>query len=90
MDLSFEKIENAWVAEFEVNSDFNLHLEREKTGFLIVEQRGCAEGQYDTAFARGVYEGKAVIDYDFGALVYPKWIKVSSGCEVIKGVVTEA
>ena len=90
MDLSFEKIENAWVAEFEVNSDFNLHLEREKTGFLEIEQRGCPEGEFERVYkGGGIFAGK-VYDRDFGALVYPKWIKGTSGVEVTKGIVTEA
>lgn len=88
MELNFQKIENEWVAEFQAPSNFNLHLERKERGAIVVMQRGTETGEYTEAFARGIYEGKRVFDYDFGALVYPKWIKVVSGCEVIKGVVT--
>ena len=90
MELNFiETIaEKEWVAEFEAPSDFNLHLERAKNGSLVVSQRGTSTGEYDAFFVKGMYEGAMVIDYDFGALVYPKWIKVVSGSEVIKGVVT--
>lgn len=90
MELNFvETIEGKeWVAEFEAPSDFNLHLERAKNGSLVVSQRGTSTGEYDAFFVKGMYEGAMVIDYDFGALVYPKWIKVVSGSEVIKGVVT--
>ena len=31
--------------------------------------------------------GRKVVDYDFGALVYPKWIKVVSGSEVVSASV---
>ena len=90
MELKFvETIEGKeWEAEFEAPSDFNLHLERVHGGSLVVSQRGTASGEYASAFAKGMYEGQAVIDYDFGALVYPKYIKVVSGSEVIKGEVT--
>ena len=51
---------------------------------MVVSQRGSASGEYAPAFTKGVYEGAAVFDCDFGALVYPKWIKVVSGTEVLK------
>ena len=90
MELKFvETIEGKeWEAEFEAPSDFNLHLERVKGSYLVVSQRGTPNGEYASAFAKGQYEGQAVIDYDFGALVYPKYIKVVSGSEVVKGEVT--
>lgn len=89
MELNFTKVGNEWVAEFEATNHFNLHLERKGTGSLIVLQRGSGSGEYAAAFVRGVY-GRPVIDYDFGALVYPKWIKVVSGSEVLKAEVTFA
>lgn len=89
MELKFvETIEGKeWEAEFEAPSDFNLHLERVKGGSLVVSQRGTTSGEYASAFAKGMYEGQAVIDYDFGALVYPKYIKVVSGSEVVSASV---
>lgn len=89
MELKFvETIEGKeWEAEFEAPSDFNLHLERVHGGSLVVSQRGTTSGEYAAAFAKGMYEGQAVIDYDFGALVYPKWIKVVSGSEVVNASV---
>ena len=90
MELNFSKVGNEWVAEFEAPNHFNLHLERKGTGSLIVPQRGSESGEYAASFVRGVYEGQPVIDYDFGALVYPKYIKVESGSEVLKSEVTFA
>lgn len=89
MELKFvETIEGKeYEAEFEAPSDFNLHLERVKGSSLVVSQRGTASGEYAAAFAKGMYEGQAVIDYDFGALVYPKYIKVVSGSEVVSASV---
>lgn len=87
MEINFEKVGNQYVAEFEVTADFNLHIEREENGVIEVHQRGSEEGKYDFAWGTGV-NGRKVVDYDFGALVYPKFIKVVSGSEVIKAFVT--
>lgn len=84
MELVFQKIGNKWVAEFEAPSDFNLHLERKASGNLIVKQSGVKESEYDVAFVK---ELDYVVDYDFGALVYPKYIKVVSGSEVVSASV---
>lgn len=86
MELTFEKVGNQYVAEFQAPSDFNLHIEREEIGVLEVHQRGSEEGKYDFAWGTGV-NGRKVVDYDFGALVYPKWIKVVSGSEVVSASV---
>lgn len=88
MELIFTKTEEGYVAEFEVASDFNLHLERVKAGLLRVFQRGCPEGQYEIVNTEGGTYAKEVYDRDFGALVYPKWIKVVSSNEVVRGEVT--
>ena len=77
-----------WVAEFTATGNFNLHLERETNGSLIVKQRGTETGEYAAAFVKGVYEGQRVFDYDFGALVYPKWIRIESGSKVVSGTIT--
>lgn len=89
MELNFVETieEKEWVAEFEAPSDFNLHIERADSGSLVVSQIGTASGEYETAFVKGMYEGGIVIDCDFGALVYPKWIKVTSSSEVVNGYV---
>lgn len=92
MELNFvETIEGKeWVAEFVVTNNFNLHIERAERGRLVVSQRGTDSGEYATTFAKGEYEGAAIFDYDFGALVYPKWIKIESGSEVVTCTVTQA
>lgn len=86
MEITFEKVGNKYVAEFEATADFNLHIERVEQSTLEVYQRGIAEGEYDFAWSAGVGARK-VIDYDFGALVYPKYIKVISGSEVLSASV---
>ena len=86
MELTFEKVGNQYVAEFQATNDFNLHIERKEIDVLEVHQRGSEEGKYDFAWGTGV-NGRKVVDYDFGALVYPKWIKVVSGSEVVSASV---
>lgn len=84
MEVSFLKQGAVYVAEFEVPGDFNLHLERKKGGIISIYQRGSSQGEYDlsyTSFADDVF------DHDFGALVYPKWIKVESSSEVVSASV---
>lgn len=96
MDLIFEKKEQywgkdaAWVSEFEVAADFNLHVERVSGGRFLVYQKSVADGEYDLVDGLGYKDHKATIDLDFVALVYPKWIKVVSEAEVTMGIVTMA
>lgn len=89
--LEFTEVSKGlWEAEFVAVANFNLHIERAKRGSLVVSQRGTDSGEYATAFAKGEYEGAAIFDSDFGALVYPKWIKVESGSKVLSCTVTQA
>lgn len=93
MDLIFEKKEQyfgkdaAWVSEFEVASDFNLHVERISGGRFLVYQKSVADGEYDLVDGLGYKDHKDTIDMDFVALVYPKYIKVVSEAEVTRAVV---
>ena len=88
MELKFEQVNNLYVAEFEVTSDFNLHIERKKSGFLTIKQRTTSDGEYDTVNAANISRNDMVIDLDFTALVYPKFIEVVSEAEVTMGIVT--
>ena len=83
MELNFNKEGNVWVAEFEATSDFNLHLERSDDGLIKVMQRGTTEGEYVDSFITSGDNQMKNFDCDFAALVYPKYIKVISGTEVI-------
>ena len=77
MELTFNKIGNKYVSEFEVTSDFNLHIERPEGGFINVYQRTSSEGEY-AAINGFDTDGKSILDIDFTALVYPKRIKIIS------------
>lgn len=94
MDLTFNKEGKNFVAEFEAKADFNLHIERNKGGDILLYVR-TQGGGYDIVDDFGVQRHQGVIDYDCTALVYPKWIKIVSEVEptyaavVSDGEVTE-
>ena len=88
MTLTFNKVNNVYVCEFEVNGDFNLHIEKDGNGSVTMYQRGTPEGIYDMTSVKMAY-GDTVLDTDITALVYPKYIKLESHTGNISGIVTE-
>lgn len=79
MELVFHKENGLYITEFEVTSDFNVHLERSKGGKVSFYQK-TTDGNYDHIEKLSKNIDK-VFDYDFQALVYPKIIKITSECE---------
>lgn len=90
MELTFIKQGDKYVAEFEVTSDFNLHIERDvkEGGFLFVNQRTSKEGQYDSVRGASFNYGDPVVDIDFTGMIYPKYIQVVSKVLPTMAVVT--
>jgi hypothetical protein len=89
MELTFNKVGNKYISEFEVTSDFNIHIERPEGGIIDIYQRTSTEGEY-TVVDEFDTNGKSVIDVDFTALVYPKYMKVSCETQPTMAVVTFA
>jgi hypothetical protein len=88
MDLNFELQGGYFISEFEVTSDFNLHIEKDPIGQFIVYQR-TAGGAYDLVADFGKNKGDdPVIDYDFSALVYPKYIQIKSSVKPVVATIT--
>ena len=86
MELNFIKNDKQdWEAEFEATGDFNLHLERDQKGTITILQKQNEEDQY--AFSSEFPNYYKIFNYDFAALLYPKYIKVISDSKVIKGSV---
>jgi len=84
MNLEFNLTQNGtYVAEVKVTGDFNLHLET-KGGIVNLLQRGSEEGEYAPVTS---WSKANIIDCDFGGFVYPKYIKVVSGSEVVSASV---
>jgi hypothetical protein len=91
MEINFTKEGNGFVSEFEATGDFNLHIEGVLEGNVSVYQRGTSSGRY--AYVKGSTPFPSagnVYDYDFSALVYPKYIKVICVTEPTMAVVTMA
>ncbi|MBQ7854684.1 MAG: hypothetical protein IJ352_06665 [Muribaculaceae bacterium] len=86
MELEFKQLGSRWVAEMEVTSDFNLHVERVKSGSLSIFQKGVADGLYASESSWSD-AAESVVNKDFSMLVYPKWIRIESGSEVTRCVV---
>lgn len=81
MELKFNKNGDAWVAEFEATDKFNLHMEGLLLGSFSILQR-TAGGKYTHVRDIPTYPRfDKVFDYDFDALVYPKYIKIVSETE---------
>jgi hypothetical protein len=81
MELKFNKNGDAWVAEFEATDKFNLHMEGLLLGSFSILQR-TAGGKYTHVRDIPTYPRfDKVFDYDFNALVYPKFIKIVSETE---------
>lgn len=89
MELIFTKQADRWVAEFIATDDFNLHIEGVVEGNVSVFQRGSESGNYAFVKEGTPHPSYAnVYDYDFAALIYPKFIKVSCATEPTSGIVT--
>ena len=88
MALKFTQVGEKWVAYFSVTDDFNLHIEREESGYLIVNQRTTAEGKYDSIRDGSFNYGDPVVDIDFTGVIYPKYIQVISKVEPTYAEVT--
>lgn len=89
MELIFTKQADRWVAEFIANNDFNLHIEGVVEGNVSLFQRGSESGNYAFVKDGTPHPSYAnVYDYDFAALIYPKFIKVSCATEPTSGIVT--
>lgn len=90
MEITFSKSGEVYVAEFSVTGDFNLHIEGVTAGDVQVFQRGTASGSYARVKSVNPYSYEKVYDYDFSAVVYPKYIKIVSEVEPTLAVVTSA
>ena len=89
-NLDFELKGNYFVAQFEAISDFNLHLERDAAGTIYMQMKSTVEGEYDSIHGFDISDADKVVDYDFTALVYPKYIRIVSEVEPTACIVTFA
>ena len=88
MELTFFKSNTkSWVAEFEVTSDFNLHIEKAERGELRVYQKTAGNKYAEINTPSDLVDNK-VVDCDFSGSVYPKRIKIVSEIEPTYAEVT--
>ena len=87
MELTFVKKGEWYEPDFTADKDFNLHIEK-ANGPLNMYQTTVQGGQYEDV--RGLNFGldNTVVDIDFTALVYPKYIRVVSKVMPTLAVVT--
>jgi hypothetical protein len=77
MEIKFEQQGLLYVAEFEVASNCNLHIERESRGAFTIAQRGTKQGKYAYITDEN-YDDRTTIDVDMLGNLYPKYIRVTS------------
>ena len=77
MEIKFEQQGLLYVAEFEVASNCNLHIERESRGAFTIAQRGTKQGKY-AYISDENYDDRTIIDVDMLGNIYPKYIKITS------------
>lgn len=90
MELTFNQRGDSYVAEFEAAGDFNIHIEREDSGYLFINQRTTSSGAYDSVKGASFNYHDPVVDMDFTGLIYPKYIQVVSKVMPTNAVVTFA
>lgn len=88
--LTFQKVDRYYEVEVEVTSDFNLHIERDTAGYLVLQVRTTNSGGYDRVRGFNVANLDPVVDYDFSGLVYPKTIRIESEVEPTMAEITFA
>lgn len=87
MELKFKNEKGLYEAEFEATSDFNLHIERKNYGRIEIYQKTSSETNYASIPSYGA-NAADILNLDFSMAVYPKYIKVVSYSEPVKGIVT--
>lgn len=89
-ELNFTENEGKYIAKVKVTADFNLHIEREGSGFLNVSVRTTEDGAYDSVKGASFNYADPVVDCDFTGVIYPKYIKIVSKVQPTKAVITSA
>lgn len=88
MELIFNQVDNQYVVEFKVEDDFNLHIERVKTGTIRLYQRGSDVGEYKLIAKQGNNTDDLIIDSNVVGVICPMYFKIESYTEPTLAVVT--
>ncbi|MCI7357081.1 MAG: hypothetical protein MSK40_05165 [Parabacteroides sp.] len=77
--LTFNKVGEIYQVDFTANSDYALHIEREREGRFFIKQRTGSNGEYaDCALPPHIGNGGKVMDYTFSHGVYPMNVRLIS------------
>lgn len=88
MELTFNNNDSVYVSEFKVDSDFNLHVERDELGKFVIWVKTTPVGNYAKVNHEENLDDLYVIDYNFTGTVYPKYIKIVSKVEPTYAAIT--
>jgi hypothetical protein len=88
MNLSFSKVNDEWVAEFQATNSFNLHLEREGSGDISIYQKTVGNKYAHVEF--DVLPHQKVVDVDFTGGIFPKDIRIVCESQPTMGFITFA
>lgn len=89
MELNFVKNGDVYIATFETSCAFNVHIEK-GSGSCKMYQKTVEDGDYDRTDLFGDKTLAGIIDTDWQALVYPKYIKIECKYVPTMAVVTFA
>ena len=78
LELNFKKVMGLYQAEFKVEADFNIHVERSESGYMGLYQKTVEYSEYDTIHNTVISPSDLVIDIDVQGFIAPKWICIKS------------
>ncbi len=81
MNLQFTNKGGTFVSEFEVTSDFNLHIEGVRLSDMRIGQKTAGGSYAEVTEFPSERSQDRVADFDFASIVYPKFIKVICATE---------
>ena len=85
MNLQFKSNGSYYETTFKATGDFNIHLERDLGGHIIILQKTAGNNFAPVK----TMEGEDLdFDYDFCGYVYPKDIQIKSATKVNLGIIT--
>lgn len=88
MELSFTKIDNHYECEINAFDIFNLHIERDKPGYLFLQQRNNEKDKWASVKNGNLPSCDKVLNFDIMGIVFPKLIKIVSEVKPTRGSVT--
>lgn len=89
--LTFKQEGDKYVAEFQVNADYALHIERKAVGGFWISQRHNISGLFMSCILPiQLQRPNQVIDWTFSHGIYPVTVRFESDTEVTTATLTEA